>query len=40
LARNGVEAWIKSSLTPGTSVVIFPPSSLKDGSRVAGTLGR
>lgn len=40
LARNGVEAWIKSGLTPGTSVVIFPPSSLKDGSRVAGTLGR
>jgi len=34
LARNGSEAWIKSDLTPGTEVVLFPPSSLQDGQRV------
>jgi HlyD family secretion protein len=34
LARNGSEAWIKSELPPGTEVIIFPPSSLKDGERV------
>jgi len=34
LARNGSEAWIKSELPPGTEVVLFPPSSLRDGQRV------
>lgn len=34
LARNGREAWIKSELQPGTEVILFPPSSLKDGERV------
>jgi HlyD family secretion protein len=34
LARNGSEAWIRSELAPGTEVVLFPPSSLKDGERV------
>lgn len=35
LARNGSEAWIKSELAPGTEVVLFPPSSLQEGLRVA-----
>lgn len=34
LARNGSEAWIKSALPAGTEVVLFPPSSLRDGTRV------
>jgi HlyD family secretion protein len=34
LARNGNEAWIKSELPPGSEVILFPPSSLKDGDRV------
>ncbi|KRI00693.1 efflux RND transporter periplasmic adaptor subunit [Curvibacter sp. PAE-UM] len=34
LARNGSEAWVKSELAPGTEVILFPPSSLKDGERV------
>ncbi len=34
LARNGHEAWIKSDLAPGTEVILFPPSSLRDGQRV------
>lgn len=34
LARNGHEAWIKSELTPGTEVILFPPSSLREGQRV------
>lgn len=34
LARNGSEAWIRSELAPGTEVILFPPSSLKDGERV------
>jgi len=34
LARNGREAWIKSELAPGTEVVLFPPSSLREGQRV------
>jgi HlyD family secretion protein len=33
-ARNGNEAWIKSALPPGTEVIVFPPTSLKDGDRV------
>ena len=34
LARNGREAWLDSSLLPGTSVVVYPPSNLKEGDRV------
>lgn len=34
LARNGSEAWVRSELAPGTEVILFPPSSLKDGERV------
>ena len=34
LARNGNEAWIKSELPPGTEVILFPPTSLKEGQRV------
>lgn len=40
LARNGSEAWIKSDLPPGTEVVIFPPSSMKEGDRVKKLAGR
>jgi len=39
LARNGNEAWIKSELPPGTEVILFPPSSLKDGQRVKNLMG-
>lgn len=34
LARNGSEAWVKTELQPGTEVIVYPPSSLKDGVRV------
>lgn len=34
LARNGNEAMIKADLAPGTEVVLFPPSSLREGQRV------
>lgn len=34
LARNGNEAWIKGELSPGTEVIVFPPSSLQEGDRV------
>lgn len=33
-ARNGSEAWIKSELAPGKEVILFPPSSLREGQRV------
>lgn len=33
-ARNGVEAWVKSGLSPGTEVIVYPDSKLKDGARV------
>jgi len=33
-ARNGIEAWIKSGLTPGTQVIIYPDNKLRDGDRV------
>jgi len=32
--RNGSEAWIRSGLQPGQSVVLYPPPNLADGSRV------
>jgi HlyD family secretion protein len=34
LARNGNEAMIKSELAPDTPVILFPPSSLREGDRV------
>ncbi len=39
LARNGSEAWIRGELAPGTEVILFPPSSLKDGERVKKLVG-
>lgn len=33
-ARNGVEAWVKTGLPPGTQVIIYPDTQLKEGSRV------
>lgn len=33
-ARNGVEAWVKTGLAPGTPVIVYPPTALKDGARV------
>ena len=35
LARNAGMAWIKDGLAPGTAVVVYPPSALRDGARVA-----
>ncbi len=35
VARNASDAWIRTSaLRPGTSVVAYPPASLKDGQRI------
>lgn len=33
-ARNGVQAWIRTGLQPGTKVVVYPDSALRDGDRV------
>jgi HlyD family secretion protein len=33
-ARNGVEAWVRSGLTAGTQVIIYPDTQLRDGDRV------
>ena len=33
-ARNGAQAWIRHGLSPGDSVVVYPPASLVDGARV------
>jgi HlyD family secretion protein len=32
--RNGSEAWIKSGLQRGETLIIYPPASVGDGSRV------
>lgn len=32
--RNGVDAWIRSGLGEGTSVLVYPPASVSDGTRV------
>jgi HlyD family secretion protein len=32
--RNGSEAWIRSGLEPGQSVIVYPPPSVADGKRV------
>jgi HlyD family secretion protein len=34
VARNGVEAWIKPELAPGTQVVVYPDNKLRNGDRV------
>ena len=34
VARNGRDAWIRASLSPGTRVIAYPPASLRDGDRV------
>jgi HlyD family secretion protein len=33
-ARNGDEAWIKSGLTAGEHVIIYPGNAVRDGTRV------
>jgi HlyD family secretion protein len=33
-ARNGGMAWVKSGVQPGASVIVYPPSAVKDGVRV------
>ena len=33
-ARNGVEALVKTGLAPGTEVIVYPDTKLKDGDRV------
>lgn len=35
LARNAGAAWIRDGLAPGTPVVVYPPTALRDGQRVA-----
>jgi HlyD family secretion protein len=35
-ARNGVEAWVRTGLAPGTQVIIYPDNKLTDGARVNG----
>lgn len=34
LARNERYAWLQTALTAGTEVVVYPPSTLKDGDRL------
>jgi HlyD family secretion protein len=33
--RNGSEAWIRSGLTLGQQVIVYPPATVRDGVRVA-----
>ena len=35
VARNGSAAWIRSGLTPGQQVIVYPPATVKDRQRVA-----
>lgn len=32
--RNGNDAWVRSGLQPGQSLVVYPPPSVADGKRV------
>jgi HlyD family secretion protein len=32
--RNAADAWVRQGLAPGASVIVYPPSSVRDGSRV------
>ena len=34
-ARNGSAAWVRSGITPGQQVVVYPPATVRDGARVA-----
>lgn len=34
-ARNGGSAWVRSGLTPGQQVVVYPPAAVRDGVRVS-----
>ncbi len=34
-ARNSQVAWLRAGLAPGSQVVVYPPTALKDGMRVA-----
>lgn len=33
-ARNGLEAWIRDGLAPGTEVLVYPSDAVTDGTRV------
>jgi HlyD family secretion protein len=33
-ARNGIDAWVKKGITPGTKVIVYPDNKLKDGDAV------
>jgi HlyD family secretion protein len=33
-ARNGTDAWVKSGLNPGAQVIVYPPATVREGSRV------
>ncbi len=33
-ARNGAQAWVRTGLSPGTQVIVYPDSKLKDGDAV------
>ncbi len=33
-ARNGSHAWVRQGLAPGATVIVYPPSTVKDGVRV------
>jgi HlyD family secretion protein len=33
-ARNGSAAWIRSGLAPGEQVIVYPPTTVRDGVRV------
>lgn len=33
-ARNNNEAWLRSGLTPGQSVLVYPPATIRDGRKV------
>lgn len=33
-ARNGVVAWVASGIAPGTDVIVYPDSKLKNGAKV------
>jgi HlyD family secretion protein len=32
--RSGTEAWVSSGLSEGTTVIVYPPSTVSDGARV------
>jgi len=34
-ARNGGTAWVRSGLSPGQQVIVYPPAAVHDGARVS-----